>query len=62
MRHLKLEKPALHILEASFVVDAQDDGMRPSRKSSWGALSGSVYELRSENSARKITSNDAEVR
>ena len=62
MRHLKLEKPAHHSVEASFVVYSQDDGVRPSWESSWGALSGSVYELRSENSARKITPDDAEVR
>lgn len=62
MRHLKLEQPALHSVETSFVVDAQGDGMRPLGKSSWGALAGSVDELRCENSTREITPDDAEVR
>ena len=61
VRHPKLEQPALHSVEVGFRVDAQGDGVRPLRQSSWGALAGSVDELRCKNSAREIAPDDAEV-
>lgn len=62
MRHLKLEKPKLQLVEFSFAFDTQGDGVRPLWETPKGALAGSVDELRCENSSWEVTPDDAEVR
>jgi len=61
VRNPELDEPPLELLERSFAVDSQGDGVRPRGKVSGGALAGSVDQLRRESPSRKVTSGDADV-